>query len=44
MTVPIFINCRDRLEPLVALLDYLEHANHDEIYVLDNDSKYPPPA
>ena len=42
MTVPIFINCRDRLEPLIALLDYLERAGQDRIYLLDNDSAYPP--
>jgi hypothetical protein len=42
MTVPIFINCRDRLQPLIALLNYLERAGQDRIYLLDNDSAYPP--
>lgn len=42
MSVPIFINCRDRLEPLLALLSYLERAGQKEIYLLDNDSAYPP--
>jgi len=42
MSVPIFINCRDRLEPLLGLLGYLERAGHEEIYLLDNDSTYPP--
>lgn len=41
-SVPIFINCRDRLEPLLSLLNYLERTDHDEIYLLDNDSAYPP--
>jgi hypothetical protein len=40
--VPVFINCRDRLTPLVALLDYLERAGCERIYLLDNDSTYPP--
>jgi predicted O-methyltransferase YrrM len=40
--VPIIINCRDRLDPLVQLVDYLERAGHDRIYLLDNDSVYPP--
>ena len=42
MSVPIFINCRDRLEPLLALLNYLERAGQNQIYLLDNDSAYPP--
>jgi hypothetical protein len=40
--VPVFINCRDRLTPLVGLLDYLERAGCEHIYLLDNDSTYPP--
>ena len=42
MSVPILINCRDRLESLLALIDYLERAGQDRIYLLDNDSAYPP--
>ncbi len=40
--VPVFINCRDRVEPLARLVAWLESAGHDEIYLLDNDSAYPP--
>ena len=40
--VPIIINCRDRLGSLVELVDYLERAGQDRIYLLDNDSAYPP--
>jgi hypothetical protein len=42
LSLAILINCRDRLEPLVALLGYLERAGQDQIYLLDNDSAYPP--
>lgn len=41
MDLPVFINCRDRLCPLLELLSYLE-GNCDRIYLLDNDSSYPP--
>ena len=40
--VPIIINCRDRLGSLVELVDYLERAGQDRIYLLDNDSAFPP--
>jgi hypothetical protein len=40
--VPVFINCRDRVTPLAELLDYLERAGCEPIYLLDNDSTYPP--
>jgi hypothetical protein len=40
--VPVFINCRDRLTPLLELLDYLERAGCEQIHLLDNDSTYPP--
>ncbi len=43
MTYPVFIVCRDRLTCLVGLLDWLESVGHaDEVYLLDNDSSYPP--
>jgi hypothetical protein len=42
VTVPIFINCRDRLQSLLRLLEYLERAGQEQIYLLDNDSAYPP--
>lgn len=40
--VPIFINSRDRLEPLRDLVGWLESAGHDEIYIIDNGSAWPP--
>jgi hypothetical protein len=40
--VPVFINCRDRLTPLLELLDYLERAGCERVYLLDNASTYPP--
>jgi hypothetical protein len=39
---PVFVNCRDRLTPLRELLAWLERAGADEIYLIDNDSAYPP--
>ena len=40
MNVPVFIICRDRLSPLLELLDYLERAGCDDIYLVDNASSY----
>jgi hypothetical protein len=40
--VPVFINCRDRLTPLLPLVEWLERAGCEEIYLLDNDSAYEP--
>lgn len=42
MSVPVFINCRDRLAPLLQLLGWLDRAGSEEIYLLDNDSMYEP--
>jgi hypothetical protein len=43
VSYPVFIVCRDRLTCLVGLLDWLESVgNADEVYLLDNDSSYPP--
>ena len=42
MRVPVIINLRDRLTPLVALVDWLERAGQDEIWLVDNASTYPP--
>src|SRR3954469_18701681 len=42
VTVPIFINCRDRLSSLRDLVDWLERVGCDEIYFLDNDSAFEP--
>jgi len=40
--VPIFINCRDRWSVLLELIEWLERAGCEEIYLLDNDSRYQP--
>ena len=40
--IPIFINSRDRLETLKLLLNWLKKAGQQRIYILDNDSTYPP--
>ena len=42
MSVPVFVNCRNRLAPLRQLLDWLDAVGLDEVYLLDNDSTYPP--
>jgi hypothetical protein len=39
---PIFLNCRDRLSPLRALVDWLERAGHQRIVLVDNASTYEP--
>lgn len=39
---PIYINCRDRVTPLRALVEWLETASHERIVLLDNDSTYEP--
>jgi hypothetical protein len=41
-TIPIFINCRDRLTPLLQLLAYLERAGAANVHLVDNASTYPP--
>lgn len=41
-TTPIFIISRDRLEPLRKLVDWLESAGYEKLYIVDNDSSYPP--
>ncbi len=40
--IPVLITCRDRLTPLVELVNWLERAGHERIYLIDNDSTYPP--
>lgn len=42
MQCPIIINCRDRVTALASLVGWLEKVGQDEIYLLDNDSSYPP--
>lgn len=39
---PIFIISRDRVTCLSALVQWLEAAGHERIYILDNDSTYEP--
>jgi hypothetical protein len=41
-SVPIFINARDLVTPLQRLVNWLLEANYRTIYILDNDSSYPP--
>lgn len=40
--VPILIGSRDRLTPLLGLIDWLEKAGCERILLIDNDSKYEP--
>lgn len=40
--VPVFLIVRDRLGPLVELVDWLERAGTEEIWLVDNNSSYPP--
>lgn len=39
---PILINVRDRVTSLRRLISWLEHAGHQRIVILDNDSRYEP--
>lgn len=40
--IPIFINARDLFEPFVRLVHWLLDAGYTQVYILDNDSSYPP--
>ncbi|HEX3605535.1 MAG TPA: glycosyltransferase family 2 protein [Candidatus Dormibacteraeota bacterium] len=40
--LPVFVNCRDRVTPLRALVDWLEGAGCTRIHLVDNASTYPP--
>lgn len=40
--MPVFIICRDRLEPLVKLVDWLEKEGMKNVILIDNYSTYPP--
>lgn len=40
--IPVLIICRDRLASLVDLVQWLEDEGMTNIYLLDNDSTYPP--
>jgi hypothetical protein len=39
---PILIICRDRLDPLLQLLDWLDSAGYERPVLIDNGSTYPP--
>lgn len=39
---PVFIPVRDRLTPLLRLVEWLERAGRTEIWLIDNDSTYGP--
>lgn len=39
---PVIITVRDRLAPLLALLEWLEKVGQEEIWLCDNASTYPP--
>lgn len=39
---PVFVNCRDRVAPLLELVGWLERAGCTRIHLVDNDSTYPP--
>lgn len=39
---PVIITVRDRLSPLLSLLDWLEHVEQRDVWLCDNASTYPP--
>ena len=39
---PVFINVRDRVTDLRALVEWLERAGHERIHLIDNASTWPP--
>ena len=41
-SIPIFINSRDRVEPLRKLVSWLLNAGYHNIHILDNESTYTP--
>lgn len=41
-SVPVIVNCRDRVSCLRGLIAWLEDAGHENIVLLDNASTYPP--
>ncbi|MES2876030.1 MAG: glycosyltransferase family 2 protein [Patescibacteria group bacterium] len=41
-SIPVIINSRDRYEPLMQLIQWLEKLGHSRILLVDNDSTYPP--
>lgn len=39
---PVIITVRDRLSPLLSLLQWLEHVDQHDVWLVDNASTYPP--
>ena len=39
---PVFLTCRDKVTPLIALISWLEKVGQTNIYLLDNNSSFPP--
>src|SRR5437016_2259980 len=40
--IPIIINNRNRVTYLLQLISWLEKSGYNNIYIIDNNSKYPP--
>lgn len=40
--IPIFFNTRDRFDPLLKMLKWLEKSGYKNVIFVDNDSTYPP--
>lgn len=40
--IPLFINCRDRCDTVIELVEWAENLPHVAIYLVDNASTYPP--
>ena len=40
--LPVYINNRNRLTPLLKLVNWLENLSYVKIFIIDNDSTYPP--
>jgi hypothetical protein len=40
--IPIVINNRNRLTPVIKMIDHLNRLGYSRIFILDNDSTYPP--
>ena len=40
--IPIFIICRDKVNDLAMLVDWFHARDFERIYLIDNDSSYPP--
>ena len=42
LKVPIFVICRDKVSPIIQLIDWLELHGYQRIVFVDNSSTYPP--